>query len=83
MLLHPLLWQDFVALKTLFIFTPSSPPLHELMLPPPMELVVWEPVSNVCPDISLALSLVQDESEGQTVGALHAVVTVAELALIK
>ena len=81
MLLHPLLWQGFVALKTLFLFTPSPPPLYELMLLPPlMELVVWEPVSNVCLNIFLALPLFQDESEGQTVGTFHVVVPVVELA---
>ena len=70
-------------MKTLFIFTPGPPPLYELMLPPPMELVVWGPVSNVCLDIFLALPLFQDESEGQTVRTFHVVALVVELALIK
>ena len=31
---------------------PDDPPLYELMAPPPMDITVWEPISNMSPDMT-------------------------------
>ncbi|EPS96252.1 hypothetical protein FOMPIDRAFT_82306 [Fomitopsis schrenkii] len=39
---------------------PGDPPLYELMVPPPMDLIVWEPISKMCFDYSPKMAVEND-----------------------